>query len=335
MVEIDFLPVGDGRDSGDAIAARFTRPDTGADAVIVVDAGFKDDGEALVGHIKDYYATDKVDLAILTHPDGDHIGGMGEVVRGLNVERLWLHDLGARGGASLPAADAVDDLMSVAAENGTMVEEPWAGQQWFGGALTILGPSVNYYDELVSEQVSLSVAKSGGAGSLLLETARNVYERVAGALPLEIPFEAKDVSPRNNSSIITMLVVDGRRYLLTADAGVPALDRAWDQAEAMGLGGSLRFVQVPHHGSRRNASSAWLNRILGEPGSASDVTAFVSVVPDSPKHPSARVVNAYLRRGAEVFPTAGSAKWHHTSDAPYRGWGPATPLGPMDEAGED
>ena len=30
MLEIDFLPVGDGEDSGDAIAMRFTRPETAA-----------------------------------------------------------------------------------------------------------------------------------------------------------------------------------------------------------------------------------------------------------------------------------------------------------------
>ena len=26
---------------------------------------------------RSYYEVDKVDLAIVTHPDGDHIGGMG------------------------------------------------------------------------------------------------------------------------------------------------------------------------------------------------------------------------------------------------------------------
>jgi len=85
MYEIDFLPVGDEGQSGDAIAARFTRADTGALAHVIVDAGFQDDGAALVDHVQRYYETSDIDLAILTHPDGDHIGGMGEVIRGLNV----------------------------------------------------------------------------------------------------------------------------------------------------------------------------------------------------------------------------------------------------------
>ena len=60
MLEIDFLPVGDGEDSGDAIAMRFTRPDTGGIAHVIVDAGFQDDGEALVEHVKNYYGTSQM-----------------------------------------------------------------------------------------------------------------------------------------------------------------------------------------------------------------------------------------------------------------------------------
>ena len=69
MYDIDFLPVGDGGRSGDAIALRFTRPDTGGLAHVIVDAGFQDDGDALVEHVNYYYGTSSIDLAILTHPD--------------------------------------------------------------------------------------------------------------------------------------------------------------------------------------------------------------------------------------------------------------------------
>jgi hypothetical protein len=57
----------------------------------------------------------------------------------------------------------------------------------------------------------------------------------------------------------------------------------------------------------------------------------VSVVPDSPDHPSGKVVNAYKRRGCVVVATADQAKCY-PRDAPARpGWGPATPLGAMIE----
>ncbi|MEA2358254.1 MAG: hypothetical protein QOI62_1514 [Solirubrobacteraceae bacterium] len=330
MHEIDFLPVGDGQDSGDAIALRFVRPDTGGWAHVIVDAGFQDDGQALVAHVKAYYDTDEIDLAILTHPDGDHIGGMGEVVRGLNVNKLWLHDIGSHGGSSLPAAKAVDDLIAVATARGTQVYEVWAGAQAFGGALTILGPDGAYYNQLVVEQVEGPGAVAAAAKALV-EAARGLFDRIATGLGLEVSFAEEEVTPRNNTSLITLLAVDGKRLLLTGDAGVPALERAWDFAEGVGLDAIPDFVQIPHHGSRRNASSAWLDRLLGSTGQPESRTAFVSVVPNSEKHPSGKVINAYKRRGCEVVATAGKPICDHNGTPTRAGWVKATPVGPMIE----
>jgi beta-lactamase superfamily II metal-dependent hydrolase len=306
-------------------------------AHVIIDAGFEDDGEALVNHVKHHYGVSSIDLAILTHPDGDHIGGMGVVVRKLDVGTLWLHDLGARGGASLPAADAVDELIGVAAANGTAVAEPFAGSHGFGGALRILGPTEDYYEQMVGEQLAVSPASRGRAA--LLAATRRGIERFLTALPMEVRFDdGEGTSPRNNSGIITMLEIDGHRFLFTADAGVPALDNAWDYLGGTSLGTrSPDFAQIPHHGSRRNASSDLLDRLYGNTGQSQTRWAYVSVSRDADaKHPSPRVVNAYMRRGFGVISTAGQSICYRSSDAPQRaGWGPVTPLEPMDESSED
>jgi hypothetical protein len=68
MYEIDFLPVGDGARSGDAIALRYGNLE-GARAeqtVIVIDGGFTDDGAALVELIKTHYGTEHVDIVLAT-----------------------------------------------------------------------------------------------------------------------------------------------------------------------------------------------------------------------------------------------------------------------------
>jgi beta-lactamase superfamily II metal-dependent hydrolase len=329
MYEVDFLPVGDGKNSGDAIAMRFTRPDTGAWAHVIIDAGFQDDGPALVEHVKHNYGTNTIDVAVLTHPDGDHIGGMGAVVRGLDVRELWLHDIGAHGGGGLPAAAAVKELIGVAQARGTDVYEVWAGHQALGGALTVLGPDRAYYEQLVAEQLEPSGPPA--AAKALIEAARGLLDRIVDALPVEVPFAEKEVSPRNNTSVVTLLTVDEKRLLFTADAGVPALERAWTFAEARGLSGPLSMVQVPHHGSRRNASSAWLDRLLGPTGQSPTRLAMLSVVSESDKHPSGRVVNAYIRRGCDILATAGNTKYHFFGLPLREGWSPATPLAPMVE----
>jgi beta-lactamase superfamily II metal-dependent hydrolase len=72
MYEVDVLAVGKEKDA-DATVLRFTRPDNGQVAHVAVDAGWQPDGEKVVQMLNRYKAP-HVDVAILTHPDGDHIG---------------------------------------------------------------------------------------------------------------------------------------------------------------------------------------------------------------------------------------------------------------------
>ncbi len=91
--EIDFLPVGDGSKSGDAIAIRYGNlyGSRSEQTVIVIDGGTKVSGQKLVEHIRNYYGTNVVDLVVCTHPDGDHASGLSVVLEELTVKRLWMH----------------------------------------------------------------------------------------------------------------------------------------------------------------------------------------------------------------------------------------------------
>ena len=65
MYQVDFLPVGDGAKSGDAIAMRFGDfSDAMKIYVVVIDGGFQSSGEALVSHIRTHYGTNYVDLVV-------------------------------------------------------------------------------------------------------------------------------------------------------------------------------------------------------------------------------------------------------------------------------
>ena len=336
MHELDVIAVGNEKDA-DAIAARFTRPDNGATAHVVIDAGWQADGEKVVDVLEQHYKAPSVDVMLLTHPDGDHIGGMGKILDAFSVDRLILHRLDQRGGASLPAANAVKELVEKAEGKGTAVVEPRSGLTFAGGALTILGPSDEYYDQLVREEVekaSAPVAKSLN----LREAARALGDRVLGWLPVEIPFDdGPGTNPRNNSSVITLLQLGNKRLLLTADAGVPAIERALDYADEARLPATKPdIVQIPHHGSRRNGSSALLDRMLGEATEEARGQSFVNVASkEDPKHPSGRIVNAYKRRGYPYFWTTGTS-YCWSEDAPARvGWGPATPGPTLAEPDDD
>ena len=87
--EIDFLPVGNGERSGDAIAIRYGSP--GDYKVLVYDGGTKESGQALVDHIKKYYGTTRVDYVVNSHPDSDHASGLSVVLEQLEIGELWMH----------------------------------------------------------------------------------------------------------------------------------------------------------------------------------------------------------------------------------------------------
>ncbi|MGN6545282.1 MAG: ComEC/Rec2 family competence protein [Aureliella sp.] len=363
--EVDFLPVGSGEKSGDAIALRFgdlTNPLK--QFVVVIDGGTKESGQALVKHITTYFNTSYVDLVLNTHPDADHASGLTVVLEQLTVGRLWMHQpwehssqichmfndgritsggLSARVKAALENARELEKLAN---RKNIPITEPFAGLQHSdcGGLLTVLGPTQQYYEALLTDFRSTPEKKEAALDASLwksfLEGAGALATRVAESLGVETLEEPDDdaTSAENNSSAILLLQVDGQQLLFTGDAGVPALERADDWAEESAISlSACGFSQIPHHGSRRNVGPSILDRIVGPKRSydAPDKVAFVSAANDAPKHPSRKVTNAYRRRGAKVITTEGKAIWH-SNGAPYRStYSAATPVPFHTEVEED
>lgn len=335
MYEIDFLPVGDGERSGDAIAVRFTRPDTGRHAVMIIDGGFQDDGDALVEHVQEWYGTSYVDLVVSTHPDGDHIGGMGRLMRRLHVGTLWIHRPTLHGYPGNSGAEPSEELVTLAAAQGTQVAEPFTGMSGFGGALTVAAPTGAWYEQMLAEQaVTAKTASVPSFGARLAEGAVRLARRALDALPVETLYDDDGgTNPRNNSATVLDLAVDGRRFLFTSDVGVPALHHAADYLEASGRTAiELHFIQGLHHGSRHNVDRNILDRLLGSAGQAPWRTAYISATENAPKHPHPKVTNAMMRRGCSVYTNERGAIHHHSPDAPDRGWPPLAPLPPRDES---
>jgi Metallo-beta-lactamase superfamily len=341
MFEVDFMAVGDGARSGDAIAMRFTRPDNGQLAHVIIDAGFKSSGDALVNHFARFYGVEQVDLLILTHPDGDHIGGMGVVLEELQVGMLAAHDLASHGGSSLPAATATRELIALAEREGTTVVEPFEGGEAFGGALLIAGPSETFYDALVAQEVVEERAKSRPVAhkSFLQEAAERLLASAVARFPLELDFgDAGGAGARNNTSVITDLRLGQNRLLFTGDAGAPGLERGLEYLDSRGRTDiHPTFVQIPHHGSRHNGSRELIERIAGPRGGDRRGHAYVSISEEAaadPRYPSPRIANAFGRRGYVVAPTAGKDLFY-IGDGATRTGAPLSPLPPLDESIDD
>ena len=120
----------------------------------------------------------------------------------------------------------------------------------------------------------------------------------------------------NESSVVLYAYLNNDGILLTGDAGIQALTRAASYLERydINLPQVLKFVQVPHHGSRHNVGPTILSRLLGPKlafGAAATKTAFVSAGATSQTHPRRVVTNAFKRRGAPVYAAKGRNIWHY------------------------
>ena len=350
--EVDVLGVGKESKSGDAIALRWgnLHGSRSEQKVVLIDGGFKNSGDDVVNHIKSYYGTTIIDAVVSTHPDQDHVNGLHIVFDELTVGQLWIHkpwehnqglaesfldgrvtdeSIGQRLKESLNSAA---NLVAKAESNNIHIVEPFSGISLYDeGQFRVLGPSLDYYESLIPEFDGMPEAKAT-LSSIFAEIVGPVVramKRFTSTWGIDQLDDEDTTSAKNNSSAITLLTVDGRYLLFTGDAGITALTYAADELDAVRNGAQLRFMQIPHHGSRRNVGPAILDRLIGKPveqGEKRSISAIASTAKKGePKHPRKAVMNAFIHRGARALATRGETIWH-SNDAPSRqGWETAPP----------
>ncbi len=348
--EIDFLDV-ESNKSGDAITVRYSI--NGEISIHVVDGGFQATGESVVKHIKDFYNSPSyIDRVVVTHPDGDHAGGLRTVLESFTIGQLWMlrpwlyadeiidkfenytsaDRLRSRLKTLYPNLAALEEI---ALERGIEILEPFQGSVL--GEFTVLAPSRERYLDLIveSDRTPESVEEAqrsafssmGEAFGTAMAKVTNLFRAVWG----EEVFSTNETSAENEMSVVQYATLCDLKILLTADAGRSALTEAADYAPKVGLTlpGIDRF-QVPHHGSRRNVNSEILDRWLGERKDDENqnlgtFTTVISSAKADTHHPRKAVVRALIHRGASVFTTEGNAV-RSSKNAPDRaGWGPAVP----------
>jgi beta-lactamase superfamily II metal-dependent hydrolase len=342
--EIDFLSVGEGERSGDAISVRYGTP--GAYKVMVVDGGNKESGQALVDHIKGCYKTTRVDYLVNTHPDIDHASGLAVVMENLKVGEAWVHQpwnyphqiihwfkdgritvdsLRERLQDAMYHAYRIEEL---AKAKQIAVYEPFQGSKI--GEFHVVSPSRDWYMDILAHFDKTPAPQAAAPKTGLREMATYLTEKIRTWLDERWDFETlKDgvgTSYDNESSVVLYAYLANRGILLTGDAGVEALTHAADYLESfnINLPTTLKFLQIPHHGSRHNVGPTILNRMIGRPvpaGTPPDLRAFVSAGAKSETHPRKVVTNAFKRRGAKVIAAKGTSVTHRFNMLARDGWG--------------
>ncbi len=342
--EVDYIHVGSGSGCGDAIALRYGNlfGVRNEQTVIVIDGGTLDSGEDLVKLILQEYHTDKVDYVISTHQDADHASGLKVILQKLSVDYLLMHipweheaeinalfekeftdkELEKRLQKSI---DNIRDLEEIAIEKGIAIMEPFTGTKTSSGSFHVLGPSKEFYENLIPHYRDTPDAKNPIESALdtILQRASDSVDFLLETLDpsTETLDDTGRFIPENESSVILLLTVAGKKILFTGDAGITALTYAADYADRIGVSlMDLHLFHVPHHGSKQNVGPTILNRIKAQ---KSQISAGLDA---GPKHPAKKVVNALIRRGSIVFVTPGYTVCH-SHNAPSRPlWSPIAAL---------
>ncbi|MBP9024748.1 MAG: MBL fold metallo-hydrolase [Phycisphaerae bacterium] len=329
--EIDMLSV------GDADCTLITEWTNGVSTRVLIDGGNAESAKTLKGFLEAqgiYY----IEHVVCTHPHDDHAAGLVEFVKDaeFHIGTVWVHrperhvnllgvELALNRAHGLKrvkvireALETVSSLILACEARGITIAEPFAGGQI--GCLTVMGPSERYYAELLAQFADSSEIQASDSvlNKCDLEEFADALLASKGAGNSDTLMDSPPTSPENNSSVILATRQQSETFLFTADAGAQALALAAREYRL----GNCDWMQIPHHGSRRNITVSLIQHF-------SPKWAFVSAAGNT-KHPRRAVVNAFKKQGAAVYsthyPRPGNI-WHHRGNVPARsGYAAATAL---------
>jgi beta-lactamase superfamily II metal-dependent hydrolase len=305
--------------------------------VILIDGGNKSDGEKVIAHLEKYILPhvnqSAPDLVICTHHDKDHIGGLITVVEhyGNKIDKVWINNPAEhissqayqllkesfkKKSASkqyqviLESLTNLDDFISLVDGKKIPRDHALYGQGLFDGVIKVLGPSDGFYKSLLPgmENMDRYVSSEADYAYNSIFGTAIINENLEANSPCPIVDEENSTSATNNSSVILEISAkENSRYIFTGDAGV----QAFEDVETRDSLEDVHWLDVPHHGSRRNLTSRLIDTM-------SPKVCYISAKGGT-KHPRRALVNCLKKHGAKVYCTKdGNNMWHHRGDFPDR-----------------
>jgi beta-lactamase superfamily II metal-dependent hydrolase len=341
--EIDMLNVG----AADAFLIHFFDDKTDYEYIVLIDGGNYEDGAKVAQFIRDNYKQQYIDLAICTHCDKDHFGGIQYLLEqqrdgdedNMDIRSIWVNDpakhvslgeikwIRTHQSLVVKARSVYDlkdeNLLDILDELHITWKEPFSDcgntdkyAQSFGNVIEVLGPTEHYYRTLVPEFRNDLKKKTYDTDEHDDQIANIESGRV---LSKTLEDAGDDPSSQNQSSVIVRFKPsDGKAFLFMGDAGRDAI-RNMPQDIANSLS-STTWLKVPHHGSKYNMDSDMINLIRPE-------VAYISTEKYG-HYMSKAVVNALQKVGTDVYSTSTNGNMcYHKNTPSHHGYSPATPIG--------
>lgn len=303
-IEIDMLSL------GDADSILVTQWYGSAAQRVLIDGGNKGNASTVIRFLTNR-GIKHIDHVVCTHPHDDHAAGLVSILedKTISIGKLYMHWPGnhiemavvqkalqkasgfVRSQVIQKSLQTVCDLAVLCQQRKIQIIEPFAGAQI--GMLTVVGPTLQYYEECVtqfSDSDSIVASEALVSSTPIQDEIEALFEGVT-AKSADVLDLNPQTTPENNSSLILGLPHDSGLHLFTGDAGAQALMLAANSY----ILENCHWMQIPHHGSRRNITEALIAHFRPQ-------TAFVSAA-GNVKHPRRSVVNAFKRYGSRVYST--------------------------------
>lgn len=321
--EYEMLTVGD----ADAILIRHYIKEE--PYVVLIDAGNTNASSLIKKHIKDYFNTTYIDLAICTHPDSDHKDGFFDLLVDdeVHVGEFWLTDPACfldeqdiqRYRSRENAIKAVRKIWNKSTDDSLNlitlainkcgfynVKNVIDGAKHSSIPISCVGPTFEYYLENVKQMVKdyNVIPYDDSSKEAYDETFKVDDNEIRSVIDKE-----EDPSPYNASSLLLLYEPgDGKMLLFAGDANTTSLQMMLDKYSWLR---NVDLLKAPHHGSQRNLNTRIIDAL-------SPKKTYVSAAGNK-KHPSGRLL-FWLARYGDVFSTHSANAYVHCSvgDIPRR-----------------
>lgn len=331
-------------DDADAFLIRFYDEED-KPYVILIDGGRYSNGETIHKFVRERYNTYTIDLAICTHCDDDHYGGILWLVENMienpktsvDIKELWFNDPGLHSWANdferrrsdasvqkqartvftlqngLNLIEVIDKLKNSKNTNSNIsvreVFSDQSGYKAFDGIVEVIGPSLSYYEEKVLKfRHSMKSNKTTPSANDTDDDDTIDVDADGLVSSATIDKAEPDDSQHNLSSIIFLfLPSNGKKYLFTGDAGAESFEHLYYKSDWDRLN-QLDWLKLPHHGSKRNITCGMINHFRPSVayGTSKCYNTWVSKA----------VINALKKAGTDVYlsNTHGNMWHHHGTD---------------------
>lgn len=321
--EYEMLKVGD----ADAILIRHFIGDEAY--VVLIDAGNASASTTIKNHIKKYFDTTNIDLAICTHPDSDHKDGYFDLLADdeITISEFWLTDPASyideydieRYSDHDNAIVAVRKIWNKSTDDNLNLIELAIEKCGINNVKNIIdgvehqtlpikcvGPTYKYYLENVKQMVEdYNVVPYDDSSKEDYDEAFKIDDdEIKSVIDKE-----EDPSPYNASSLILLYEPgDGKRLLFAGDANTTSLQMMLDKYPWLR---NVTMLKAPHHGSKRNLNTKIIDALA-------PAKTYVSAAGNK-KHPSGRLLY-WLAKHGDVFSTHSANVYVHCSygDIPKR-----------------